>query len=332
MTYKRLSSVHPELFHYTSEKGLFAILETQYLRATNWQYLNDSKELVHFHDELFNLFMAEFEQRAIKVASQEGKQWLIDQGGVDVFSKKVAKTITELMYKPLSSKSESEKLFEFYVTSFCTSEGACTEARNHGLLSQWRYYGREGGYALVFDTAELEHLMELEHLKWDCRLSCGEVGYSCDSPETLAKRIDAIPKLREVIQNCQFNSQEEFEPFLEPFIDCCIHFKHWAFSEEKEVRFVATLNSQRMIEEHKLAGSAVTERPRNHFKNRDNCSVPCIHLFEGLEVDRNCLLPILRIIVGPGLNQKNREKNLKSVLQDTGYNIEVTCSDIPIRY
>jgi len=333
MTYTRLSEVHPELFHYTSADGLFSILQTQYLRATDWRHLNDFDELMHFSEELPHLIMPELVQRATENASKnsETKQWLTDHGGIDAYCSKQANYLAEKIYKSLRLNDANEGLFEFYVTSFCTPDGAFAEVRNHGLLSQWRYYGQKGGYALVFDTTELEHLMKLEHSHWSCRLSCGEVGYSSDSPEALAKRIESLPAFLEAFKSCQFDSQEACEPLLEPLLDCCIHYKHWAFAEEKEVRVVAVLNSQRMLQEHEVAGTPVVERKRHHF-DRDECQVPCLHLFEGLEVNRACLLPIRRIIVGPGPSQKQNETKLTGFLQNAGYDIEVTCSRIPIRF
>ena len=333
MTYRRLSDVHPELFHYTSAKGLFSILQTQYLRATDWRYLNDFGELKHFSEELSRLIMPELVQRETENASKnrETKQWLTDHGGIDAYCSKQAKDLAEKMYKSLRLNDEDESLFEFYVTSFCTPDGAFAEVRNHGLLSQWRYYGQQGGYALVFDTAELEHLMELEHSHWSCMLSCGEVGYSSDSQEVLAERMESLSAFLEAFKNCQLDSQEAFEPLLEPFLDCCIHYKHWAFAEEKEVRLVAVLNGPRMLQDYKVAGNTVVERELHYF-DREKHQVPCLHLFEGLEVNRACRLPIRKIIVGPGPIQKQNERKLTGFLQDAGYDIEVTCSRIPIRF
>lgn len=333
MTYTRLSDVHPELFHYTSAKGLFSILRTQYLIATHWQHLNDSGELMHFYNELPQLIMPELVRRTNENASgnSEAKQWLTGQGGVEAICSRQAKGLAEAMYKPLLLNDKNESLFEFYVTSFCTPDGAFAEVRNHGLLSQWRYYGQKGGYALVFDTTELEHLMKLEHSHWSCRLSCGDVGYSSDSPEALAERMESLPVFLEAFKNCQFDSPEACEPLLEPLLDCCIHYKHWAFAEEKEVRLVAVLNSQRLLQEHEVAGTPVVERERHYF-DREGNQVPCLYLFEGLEVNRTCRLPIRRIIVGPGPNQEQNETELKIFLQNAGYDIEVACARIPIRF
>ena len=333
MTDKRISDVHPELFHYTSENGLFGILKTQYLRATHWQHLNDASELMQFHHELPRLILPELVRRANEIAlrSGEARQWLIDNGGVDTVCREKAKGLAEAMCKPLLFGTENERLFEFYITSFCTPDGAFAEVRNHGLLSQWRYYGQEGGYALVFDTAELENLMELEHSQWSCRLSCGEVGYSSDSPEVLSKRIRSVPAFLKIFSQYQFDSEEEYAQLLEPLLDSCIHYKHWAFAEEKEVRLVAVLNSKRMLDEHEAANVPVVERKRQFFL-RDQRQIPYINLFEGLEVNRPCRLPIRRIIVGPGPSQKQREAKLRAFLGNADYNIQVDCAVMPIRF
>jgi hypothetical protein len=327
MTYTRLSKVHPELFHYTSEMGLFGILKTQYLRATQWQHLNDLGELMHFCHVLPCFIKPELVRRANEIASRnsEAKQWLTDQGGIDPYFSKEAKFLADAMCKALGLNHENERLFEFYVTSFCTHEDAYAEIRNHGLLSQWRYYGQKGGYALVFDTAELEQLMELEHSEWPtCNLSCGEVGYSSDSQEVLAKRVESIPAFLETFKNCQLNSQEAFGPLLEPLLKCCIHFKHWAFAEEREIRLVAVLNGKRMHQEYEDNGIHINERERHDFqRDGDSHRIPCLHLFEGIEVDRRCRLPIRKIIVGPGPNQEQRETKLKIFLQKFGYDIPV---------
>lgn len=330
---RRLSERHPELFHYTSEAGLFAILETQYLRATHWRHLNDVAELLHFYDALPRLILPELLERANEIASRndEARQWLSGQGGADAYCTAQAQDLAKAFYATLQHPDPSEDLFDFYVTSFCTPDGLYAEVRNHGLLSQWRYYGRDGGSALVFDSVELERLMEREHSSWACRLSCGEVGYSSDSPEILAERIDSLSDFVEAFKGCRFDSEAECEPLIEPLLDCCIHYKHWAFAEEREVRLVAVINSARMREEHEAAGSAVNEREQHYF-SRDGQQVPCIHLFDGIKVDRAGRLPIRRIIVGPGPTQPQREARLKEFLQRSGYDIEVVCSSIPIRF
>ena len=334
MTATPVSQVHPKLFHYTSEKGLFAILESQCLWATHSQFLNDTQEMRHFSEILPKLIQPELIRRANELASthEEAKRYLEENGGPENVCAEEASRLAESMCTTLLNPDPNEFLFEFYVASFCTPDGAYDEVRNHGLLSQWRYYGQNGGYALVFDTVQLEQLIGQEHAKWGDRLSLGEVGYSSEPFGVLVNRIENIPDLLDAFKSCHFKSPEECAPLLEPLMSCCIHYKHWAFSEEREVRLVDVLNSPRMQQEHLKSGTPLLERERHIFKREDGTEVPHIRLFEGLTHERPCLLPIERIIVGPGPTQSEREKKLRDFLDTAGYNIEVTCSNMPIRF
>ena len=314
---------------------MFAILKSQCLRATHWKYLNDAREMNHFSERLPSLIQPELIRRANNLAevNEMAKQYLAENGGVAEVCSEEARGLSNSMCETLLNPDPKELLFEFYVTSFCTPDEAYAEVRNHGLLSQWRYYGEHGGYALVFDTLKLEELIGQEHAQWGGRLSCGEVGYSSDPIDVLVKKVGSIPEFLDAFSRCHFASPEECAPLLEPLMSCCIHYKHWAFSEEREVRLVSVLNSARMNFEHLEASTPVLERERHYFKRQaDPTEVPHIRIFEGLQHDRPCLLPIRRIIVGPGSNQKQREKALNDFLGTVSYDIEVTLANIPIRF
>lgn len=326
-----VSNSHPELFHYTSETGLFGILNSQCLWATHWQHLNDSGEFLHLREELPKLIYPVLEnflqKQALEVANYE--QMILDEGGIDVVCTKLGQELVHCMYQTLLKSNPKDQLFEFYITSFCTPEGDYAEVRNHGLLSQWRYYGQTGGYALVFDTAQLESLMEHEHSRWPCMLTLGEIGYSSTPKEVLLRNLEALPELQNAIAQwvAHLDSSMATENLLQPFINCCARFKHWAFAEEREVRLFAVLNGPQMIVE----GDPAIERNRHSFQ-RNEVNVPCLHLFEGIETGRSCRLPIRRIIVGPGTDQGEREAKLLHFLQESGYFIPVTRSNIPLRF
>lgn len=325
-----LRETHPELFHYTDAGGLEGILRSQSLWATHWQYLNDAKELEHFANQLPQLIkpgrVALVNEFALHNA--EFKRQVTANGGVDLLCEEESQGLAKVLFESVVNPVPMEQLHEFYVTSFCTPEGAYEGVRHHGLLSQWRYYGQNGGYAIVFDTAELERLMYLEHLRWKCRISLGEVGYSSDQHDLLESRISALPRFLKAINACKFTSEEECRPLLEPLLDCFIHYKHWSFAEEREVRLVVVLDGPKMREVHKEEGTEWPERERHYYNNR-----PRIHLFDGLDVsERAYRLPITRILVGPGPNQRDREIKLLTLLGELGYDIPVTLSDIPIRF
>lgn len=321
---------HPELFHYTDAAGLEGILRSQCLWATHWQHLNDAKELEHFGNALPHLIKPRRVELVNERARQEDdfRRWVAANGGADLLCEEESRGLAKALLESLVNPDPMEQVFEFYVMSFCTPEGAYEGVRTHGLLSQWRYYGQRGGYAVVLDTADLEGLMYLEHGRWNCRISLGDVGYSNDPPDVLESRINALPTLLNALGGCKFSSEKECEPLLDPSLQCFIHYKHWCFAEEREVRLVAVLNGTKMREVHEKEGTEWPERERHYYND-----VPRIHLFEGLEVQkRPHRLPIKRILVGPGPSQRERETKLLALLDELHYEIPVTLSDMPIRF
>lgn len=325
-----LKDLHPELFHYTSIEGLESILKTQYLWATHWQYLNDDKELEHFTNLLPELIEPS-RRRLLEEDGYEGvgRTWLIEGGvSTEVAARWDAEALVKVLSSTLFNADIKERLFEFYITSLCTAEGAYEEVRTNGLLNQWRYYGRNGGYALVFDTALLEELFHLEGGRWKCSMSLGEVGYSHEDLDTLNSRIDALPVLLKELENFRPDSEWGAVNLLVPLLNCYIHYKHWCFAEEREVRLVVVLNGHRMRKELKGEDNALPEYKR-HYEN----GAPRLHIFEDLEFEgRPHRLPIKRIIVGPGPTQRDRERRLLGLLDVLGYDIPVTLADMPIRF
>lgn len=309
-------------------------MESQCLWATHSQFLNDTSELRHFSDTLPKLIHPELVRRATEFSktNDEARQYLEKNGGPEKVCTEDAHGLGKLMCETLLNPDQNELLFEFYITSFCTPDGAYDEVRTHGLLSQWRYYGKNGGYVLVFDTLKLEQLIGQEHAQWGGRLSLGEVGYSSEPIDVLKNKIEDIHNLLDAFNKCYFKSAEDCAPLLEPLMSCCIHYKHWAFSEEREVRLTAVLNSPRMHQEYITSGNKLNERQRVLSKKDDGTKVPHIPLFEGLKHGRPCILPIKRIIIGPGPTQIAREKKLKDFLDENRYAIEVSCANMPIRF
>jgi hypothetical protein len=329
-----VSTIHPELFHYTTESGLRGILQSQFLRATHWQHLNDTQELIHLGETLAEHIQPDLllETSARAHNSSEFRQLVTERGGEIAFVRSLAQQLTGLMNQTLLNGDPQSQIFDFFVTSFCTPPGYSEYVREHGLLSQWRSYGSNGGYAIVFDTARLETLMEAEASRWSSLLSLGDVGYSADSREVLFQRLDVLPHLVQTLVSFAIEpTAESSEAVLRPFLECATRFKHWAFSEEHEVRLVVILDGTLMHQENAFDGVTVKEPPRASF-DRCSMSVPCLNLFDGIETHRSPRLPIQRIIVGPGPSQAERVIVLKELLNQYGQAISVTRSEIPLRF
>jgi len=330
---QRISDIHPELFHYTDNAGLLGILKSQYLRATHWQHLNDTQEIIYFRKKLISLIkpnLLRYGKRR-QLENQDFSTWLEEKGGIDNFVNATACEITTLIYKTLLNNDGHNSLLDFFIVSFSTPEGEYHEVREHGLLSQWRAYSGATGYAIVFDTVGLEKLMETESSLWTGRYTLGDVGYSSDALEVLYRRLDAISQLKTtVIDFVAHNSQETATNLLTPFLDCCTHFKNWAFSEEHEVRLVATHNGPKMHKQNKVDGISSTERPPTYY-NKNGKRTPYLNIFEGIQTAETSRLPIRRIIVGPGINQIEQAIKLKDFLKQHKNSIEVNISEIPLR-
>lgn len=326
----KLWEKHPELFHYTTERGVCGILQSQSLFATHWRYLNDKEEVRQFHELLPELLRPVFRRQYDEGAEIIEELKLLRKLGANLESlhQREATTMADAIYKTLLSDDCDNHLFDGFITSFCTPDGDYKEVRKHGLLSQWRYYCENGGYAIVFDTEKFLALMHQENDAWNGFWSCGPVAYSSVPIADLPQRLEALPDLIEALNDCNFRTPDSVEPVLSPFLRCAVHYKHWAFSEEREVRLVIVQNGKKMMKEF----PDERQRARSSFQRKDGSTVPCLRVFEGLPSDGPCRLPIKRIIVGPGPGQREREAKLKAFLAETRYDITVTCSEIPIRF
>lgn len=249
-------------------------------------------------------------------------------GGIEKLVEKSSKGLTNALHESVINPNPEEQLFDFFITSLSTPEGAYEGVRENGLLSQWRYYGENGGFAIVFDTKQLEELISQEHNKRQHTMTFGEVAYSNESLDDIGSKVDSLPLLVKEINACGFETENECEPILMPLLQCVIHYKHWCFSEEAEVRIVAILDGPRIRSLRNEDSIESHDRERYHENG-----APRIHLFEGLEVtDRPYRLPIKRIIVGPGPSQGEREVKLRRLLTELQYDIPVSLSNMPIRF
>lgn len=209
-----------------------------------------------------------------------------------------------------------------------------------------RIHGRDGGYAIVFNTACLRHLFDKVKEKWKSNgnLLFEDIVYLSDSPKFLEKfKQDLIE-----IENFSFNRfkeslirfkgdkhyQENFYPAL---MKCaCLH-KHWGFEEKNEVRIVVMLHPTGNRKFCKFAeetnGTTFQEIPRKYYLC-SNTWIPYIDLFEGITTPTSeKRLPITRIIVGPSANTEERKKRIRAVeilLNQSGIKgVEVLASGIP---
>lgn len=183
---KSVSEVHSQLYHYTTAAGLQGIVESQQLRGTSIAYLNDAEE----HTGFFDRRLPSLLEKAIRAAAEEIQDIPAERSRFEA-----AGGIQEALQAARgfgdAIKTATLKFNSPYVASFCTT--LPQQDADDGLLSQWRGYGSDGGYAIVFDTHGLDKLLEAEsknfhyqYLFWgDVEYYDQDSTYAAAQPETI---------------------------------------------------------------------------------------------------------------------------------------------------
>lgn len=317
---ERFAETHPHLFHYTTGMGLQAILATRTLRATHIAFMNDDEEYEgYFRTRL----PAVIERAALAYVSRHGvsADWQMHINRLGT-SEAVARDLGQFLTTKLRERT---KMHLPFVTSFCSHRDP--SAVDHGLLSQWRGYGADGGYAIVFDTTKLLAAIDDEMEKYrynSCFIAKVDYEYASENQSPLTKQSEAA--IATYVSQWLSPIPEpagEFGPIYEPMIHLPTTTKHSGFKEEDEVRLVVSIPSASMrAETHSEKPPFTVE----HW-SRDGLLVPFITLFRS----KDWLLPIERIIVGPHPQAELRCKAASFLLNEAGYSARVELSRIPFR-
>jgi len=324
---KSVTEAHRELYHYTTGSGLQGIVASQQLRATSIAYLNDAEEHTGFFDRRLPHLLDEPIRTAVaEIAStQNGARQIEERGG----SEKAVKVLNEDLVGVL--RSTTLKLDNPYVTAFCSA--LPTHDPNDGLLSQWRGYGTDSGYAIVLGTDELQELMDEEVKCFHYQFAIwGDVEYYDQHTSQKAAHLETLERERIVQQTIRdfilTNKQDVLGGLGEHIAALSCMHKHRGFSEEAEVRIVAVPTNAKLFA---LAQTAGDKRPKKpvEFAMKQGVLVPFIMLF-GRQLSGDAEnLPIRRVIVGPHPDKLKRKKSVELMLEEHGIDANVTVSDIP---
>ena len=305
---------HPELLHYTSISGLLGIIDSQSLRATNSAFLNDSMEI--------NLF---FDTRLAKLLESGIRAELAADPSLRVLpqfartpeeaNSAIARYATDMAE---SIRTTTHRFNNPYFTCFSTPTN--NRVRSDGLLSQWRAYGKDGGYCLVFDSSRLEEIFRTEATSfWYQHAQWGDVHYHQDDDD-LANAEPEIHEAEEALRNSigKFIKNpvpEELESTFEPVSTLSCLFKHWGFHEEREVRIVAIPPNAELVQEGRASGEVRAVREPKMFV-RGGTPVPYLDLFaREPNKDVGFRLPILRVIIGPHPQSSLRKTSVEELLR-----------------
>jgi len=319
----KVSEEYPYIYHYTNEAGLYGILNDECFWATHFKFLNDYTEIVLFKDKLIEHLIPHTKKylESPSFENDHDQKVISEGGGIEKVAKDEVTKIVDDKYKVLFNGLEAE----IYITSFCAVNQKDEYLKNNGLLSQWRGYGGDGGYAIEFDSLEMENQLNSKHSNFRIGFVFGKLIYSDDEQgyrKELSTDLDEIAKYTTELYDAILQRKQEppsAEQAFQSFLNCITCYKHQAFKEEKEVRIAAILLNLKDDEENGL------EKERK-FRQRDGKLIPYIELFR----NSGNILPIKRIIVGPHKDKECRAEALRIVLRNKRRaDIEVIVSDIP---
>lgn len=324
-----VAKAYPTLWHYTTASGLEGILKSGELWSTNIRYLNDEEEMSGFFKHKFPALLDEGVCRGIPrvIETPRGKSMLEHAGSVEGIRR-------EFLHGFNSSLKEVTLALEVYVTSFCYAPSGIEYT--NGLLSQWRGYGVDGGYAIIFDTQELLDLCGKEQERYKhAFMNFSDVDYhQADwqtNPDRHEETIEWEESVRKTISKIVIEGdlEKKAEDLFIPIVAQAVRHKHVGFQEEREVRIATVRLPKRLLKEAAAQGMDVPPPKKVYFYNRSGLQVPYIALFDDIAKEKSGSLPIREIVVGPHRDKFKRKQSIEMLLEELGIEIPVRVSEIP---
>jgi hypothetical protein len=310
------SSREDALFHYTTANGLSGIIGTGEIWGAAYYCANDESELAAGKGILAPLFRSTTYKM---IEANDPRVLTFRRRGVDIreYADQFEQTIAAMTLSSLCT----------YITCFCkpTSE----EDFHHGLLSQWRGYGADGGYALHFSRKKLLAAIESANKTDALNYELQDVHYTVENPmkvEVLSHTDTFVRAymgfLDELAAPLDFSKKTMRSPIadlpggpLEAFLDYLVHTKNQHFGEERECRLS-------LIQLVSASGGCLPV----HYFNRSGLLVPYTKTPRS---SFNVLDCVEWIVIGPGPRMGARFKSVSQLVRQSGREIKVRASHIP---
>lgn len=276
------------LHHYTDANGLLGILQTRQLWATNPVFMNDQTELLH------SLFLL---KEIVSDPSGTGGR----AGEPSTQADEVVMVVIEQFYRFL----------EIYVVCFCTSGD---------LLSQWRGYGKSGGYAIGFDPKGLLSIatgpVVLRPVVYDQAVQRSML---CDLIRRWRGSFIGAPSRNTDVRPWNIGALM----LAMAFTEIAVAFKSDAFQEECEWRLI--VRQLPMIPENPFG---------LRFRNRDGTIISYVELGVPQVDGERPPLPISNVMMGPRHYSNVDGYAVVKLLKSFGYiegSVSVNHSQVPLR-
>jgi hypothetical protein len=304
------------LYHYTSQKGLLGILQSNKLWMTNILYLNDSSEFTY----TLNLVESELENRIDKLSKKEPVR--ISISTLEKWEKEDIDEKKFQVYNNLQSHYDdstySGQFTDIYVFSL---------SQEKDDLGQWRGYCPKGvGFCIEFDSEKISSIIK------NTNYSLTKCVYDKEEKENIVKLLfDDLESLFE----SSSKSESTFSSFRtqvddisdKDIIDILHHvrilqissyIKHESFKNENEYRIVQIV--QNVIQN--------TKSNETSYRHGNSMIIPYIEV----SLLDNGKLPISKIIVGPTPHPELSRLSVESLLKSEKYGgVKVEISKIPYR-
>lgn len=310
VSYEANAQRRGELFHYTTADGLKGIVTDKALWATRSDFLNDREEREGF----------------LKVRLPILAQQVVDMHlpGTPFPERQAA---VQQLVKQLSEMVRTDD--HPYVISLCN---AAADDAEHGLLSQWRGYGTDGGYAVVFDAEMLIQILKRERFRYDYTLlDMDEVAYHANDGSVRSAH-DRIKRYEQtVMESLSLSGVGPENLVYKAFTLVSNLYKNRGFREEDEVRIIAVPQSARSrfmmaLALRKKEKDFLTRKPIK-YRTKDGLLFPYLEL--ELTNEDSPSLPIKRVLVGPHPDADRRVRAVDALLQEYGIDARVQKSGIP---
>jgi hypothetical protein len=278
------------LFHYTTAAGLLGILRSSTLWATDLRFLNDAQEAIYAQELVADAV------RGMKnpVLDPAHFAYEMGEGAVETFAR----------YQGYVLDALNSAEFGVYVACFCQSGD---------LLSQWRGYGTDHGYAIELKTDALTTALG-GFSTYPPAKGLAQVRYGSDAAA------DVVSRAVEGVGDFNLNHpgvKAEYKALHLAALLATI--KHPGFREEKEWRLFAAF-------ERYQQGPMVD--PVSHEPTRFRSTPMAIVPYIEVQLPSDA---IVTVRVGPGNSTDVREAGVRRLLKSLGSNATVLRSDVPLR-
>ena len=271
------------LYHYTKCNGVNGILENNCFWATKSDFLNDPKEFSYIEAIIRDIC----------------KELIKNEDWREMFLKDVLEEKVFL---------DGGRNKEYFILSF----SKCRDS-----ITMWSEFGNKTGYNIGFDGKKIIKRIEEDNIIEYHGFVLYEKAHqkeairkilNTDLPEELEMSFSNIIEAGAKNRNNEIYRKacRKFQKIAAVY---AMFFKHSAFKEEEEYRFIFKKKAEVL------------------YREKDGFLIPYIEIPLS-----NRLLPVKEIVIAPKNHIDLAKKGVEYMMKEKGYEVEIRLSDISLRY